>query len=165
MRHFFSNCISNPLDYSIIRIPRELFQIIRVWDPRSGQRITKFAGHTDNIRALLISESGDTVRSVYLAKVLILQRAWFLKLCHDIPLFRFCLRPLTQQSSCGPSQHSDASPRLQCTLTLSGPCTQSIHNSRHSTVEARMDLLLRQRSTDTARSTTTTMMATLGNVL
>jgi len=36
-------------------------QIIRVWDPRSGQRITKFAGHTDNIRALLVSESGDTV--------------------------------------------------------------------------------------------------------
>lgn len=51
--------------YSICNhIPRELFQIIRVWDPRSGQRITKFAGHTDNIRALLISESGDTVRTV-----------------------------------------------------------------------------------------------------
>ncbi|KAF8982692.1 hypothetical protein BGZ46_000810 [Entomortierella lignicola] len=38
-------------------------KIIRVWDPRSGQRITKFAGHTDNIRALLISESGDTILS------------------------------------------------------------------------------------------------------
>ncbi|KAG0340983.1 hypothetical protein BG004_006207 [Podila humilis] len=38
-------------------------KIIRVWDPRSGQRITKFTGHTDNIRALLISESGDTILS------------------------------------------------------------------------------------------------------
>ncbi|KAF9192874.1 hypothetical protein BGZ51_004637 [Haplosporangium sp. Z 767] len=38
-------------------------KIIRVWDPRSGQRITKFAGHTDNIRAILISESGDTILS------------------------------------------------------------------------------------------------------
>ncbi|KAF9353785.1 hypothetical protein BGX34_011387 [Mortierella sp. NVP85] len=38
-------------------------KIIRVWDPRSGQRITKFAGHTDNIRALLISESGDAILS------------------------------------------------------------------------------------------------------
>ncbi|KAF9357749.1 hypothetical protein BGX26_003145 [Mortierella sp. AD094] len=38
-------------------------KIIRVWDPRSGQRITKFAGHTDIIRALLISESGDTILS------------------------------------------------------------------------------------------------------
>ncbi|KAK3845489.1 MAG: hypothetical protein J3R72DRAFT_435901 [Linnemannia gamsii] len=38
-------------------------KIIRVWDPRSGQRITKFAGHTDNIRALLVSESGDTILS------------------------------------------------------------------------------------------------------
>ncbi|KAG0208294.1 hypothetical protein BGX28_000686 [Mortierella sp. GBA30] len=38
-------------------------KIVRVWDPRSGQRITKFAGHTDNIRALLISESGDTILS------------------------------------------------------------------------------------------------------
>ncbi|KAF9122597.1 hypothetical protein BGW39_009634 [Mortierella sp. 14UC] len=38
-------------------------KIIRVWDPRSGQRITKFAGHTDNIRAILVSESGDTILS------------------------------------------------------------------------------------------------------
>ncbi|KAF9583033.1 hypothetical protein BGW38_010379 [Lunasporangiospora selenospora] len=38
-------------------------KVIRVWDPRSGQRITKFAGHTDNIRAILISENGDTILS------------------------------------------------------------------------------------------------------
>ncbi|KAI8598653.1 WD40-repeat-containing domain protein [Dissophora ornata] len=38
-------------------------KVIRVWDPRTGQRITKFAGHTDNIRALLVSESGDLILS------------------------------------------------------------------------------------------------------
>ncbi|KAK4140921.1 uncharacterized protein C8A04DRAFT_31584 [Dichotomopilus funicola] len=37
--------------------------IVRLWDPRSGQRITKFVGHTDMIRAILISESGDMVLS------------------------------------------------------------------------------------------------------
>jgi WD repeat-containing protein 48 len=37
--------------------------IVRLWDPRSGKRITKFVGHTDVIRAILISESGDMVLS------------------------------------------------------------------------------------------------------
>jgi WD repeat-containing protein 48 len=37
--------------------------IVRLWDPRSGQRITKFVGHTDMIRAILVSESGDMVLS------------------------------------------------------------------------------------------------------
>lgn len=35
--------------------------IVRVWDPRSGRRITKFVGHTDNIRDVLISQDGDMV--------------------------------------------------------------------------------------------------------
>lgn len=35
--------------------------IVRLWDPRSGTRITKFVGHTDNIRDILINESGDTI--------------------------------------------------------------------------------------------------------
>ena len=35
--------------------------IVRVWDPRSGRRITKFVGHTDNIRDVLISRDGDMV--------------------------------------------------------------------------------------------------------
>jgi WD repeat-containing protein 48 len=35
--------------------------IVRVWDPRSGKRITKFVGHTDNIRDILISQDGDMV--------------------------------------------------------------------------------------------------------
>lgn len=35
--------------------------ILRLWDPRSGKRITKFSGHTDNIRDILINETGDTI--------------------------------------------------------------------------------------------------------
>ncbi|KAK0645315.1 UBP9-binding protein [Lasiodiplodia hormozganensis] len=35
--------------------------IVRVWDSRSGKRITKFVGHTDNIRDILIAKEGDTI--------------------------------------------------------------------------------------------------------
>jgi WD repeat-containing protein 48 len=35
--------------------------IVRVWDSRSGKRITKFVGHTDNVRDILIAEDGDTI--------------------------------------------------------------------------------------------------------
>jgi WD repeat-containing protein 48 len=35
--------------------------IVRLWDPKSGQRITKFVGHTDNVRAILINQTGDTI--------------------------------------------------------------------------------------------------------
>jgi WD repeat-containing protein 48 len=35
--------------------------IVRLWDPKSGKRITKFVGHTDNVRAILINEIGDTI--------------------------------------------------------------------------------------------------------
>lgn len=37
--------------------------IVRLWDPRTGKRITKLVGHTDNIRDLLINNDGDTVIS------------------------------------------------------------------------------------------------------
>lgn len=34
---------------------------VRLWDPRTGKNITKFVGHTDNVRAILINATGDTV--------------------------------------------------------------------------------------------------------
>ena len=34
---------------------------VRVWDPKSGKLITKFVGHTDNIRDILINQSGDKI--------------------------------------------------------------------------------------------------------
>jgi WD40 repeat protein len=35
--------------------------VVRVWDPKSGKLVTKFVGHTDNIRDILINQSGDTI--------------------------------------------------------------------------------------------------------
>lgn len=35
--------------------------ILHLWDPRSGKRITKFRGHTSNIRSILLSAAGDMV--------------------------------------------------------------------------------------------------------
>lgn len=37
--------------------------IVRLWDPRSGKPVTKFVGHTDNIRDILVSEQGDYILS------------------------------------------------------------------------------------------------------
>ncbi|KAL4872677.1 hypothetical protein BDV12DRAFT_183009 [Aspergillus spectabilis] len=36
-------------------------KLVRVWDPKSGKLITKFVGHTNNIRDILINRDGDTI--------------------------------------------------------------------------------------------------------
>ncbi len=36
---------------------------VRLWDPKSGKLITKFVGHTDNVRSILMSEDGSTLMS------------------------------------------------------------------------------------------------------
>ncbi|KAI0074894.1 WD40 repeat-like protein [Panus rudis PR-1116 ss-1] len=33
-------------------------RVVRMWDPRAGKRVGKLVGHTDNIRAILLSEDG-----------------------------------------------------------------------------------------------------------
>ncbi|KAJ0322707.1 hypothetical protein Brms1b_002088 [Colletotrichum noveboracense] len=35
--------------------------VVRLWDPRSGHRVTKFVGHTGTIRGILLNEAGDKV--------------------------------------------------------------------------------------------------------
>lgn len=35
--------------------------IVRVWDSRTGKRITKFVGHTDNVRDILVAQDGETI--------------------------------------------------------------------------------------------------------
>ena len=35
--------------------------VVKIWDTRSGKRVTKFVGHTDNIRSVLISQDSDTI--------------------------------------------------------------------------------------------------------
>lgn len=37
--------------------------VVRVWDARTGRRVTKFVGHTDIVRAVLLAEDGETVMS------------------------------------------------------------------------------------------------------
>jgi WD repeat-containing protein 48 len=34
---------------------------VRIWDARTGKRITKFVGHTDNVRDVLVTQDGDTI--------------------------------------------------------------------------------------------------------
>jgi WD repeat-containing protein 48 len=36
-------------------------KVVRIWDPNSGKRITKFVGHTDNVRSILLSDDGRTM--------------------------------------------------------------------------------------------------------
>lgn len=40
-------------------------KVVRLWDPKSGKRVSKLTGHTDNIRALLISEDGQYVKLTF----------------------------------------------------------------------------------------------------
>jgi WD repeat-containing protein 48 len=37
--------------------------VVRLWDARSGRRVNKFVGHTDNIRSVLLAQDGQTVIS------------------------------------------------------------------------------------------------------
>lgn len=37
--------------------------VVRLWDPRSGKPITKFVGHTDLVRSILISEDANIILS------------------------------------------------------------------------------------------------------
>lgn len=45
-------------------------RVVRMWDPRSGKRVGKLVGHTDNIRAILISEDARYVSGVSYANAL-----------------------------------------------------------------------------------------------
>ncbi|KZP25889.1 WD40 repeat-like protein [Athelia psychrophila] len=45
---------TDPFGHTIASASPE--RVIRMWDPRSGKRTAKLVGHTDNIRAMLISE-------------------------------------------------------------------------------------------------------------
>ena len=44
-------------------------RVIRMWDPRAGKRIGKLVGHTDNIRAILLSEDSRCVRCYLLSLI------------------------------------------------------------------------------------------------
>ncbi|KAH9987605.1 hypothetical protein BJV74DRAFT_841112 [Russula compacta] len=54
----------DPLGHIIVTGGPE--RVIRMWDPRAGKRIGKLVGHTDNIRAILVSEDSRCVPSIKL---------------------------------------------------------------------------------------------------
>ncbi|KAF3483500.1 uncharacterized protein GIQ15_02824 [Arthroderma uncinatum] len=35
--------------------------VVRIWDSKTGKLVTKFVGHTDNVRSILINRDGDTI--------------------------------------------------------------------------------------------------------
>ncbi len=39
-------------------------RVVRLWDSRTGKKVHKLVGHTDNIRSLLLSDDGKYVRAV-----------------------------------------------------------------------------------------------------
>ncbi len=109
-------------------------RVIRMWDPRVGRRIGKLVGHTDNIRAILISEDSRCVgcdvpfphipRSFLIHHYscsLLLPMVCCVITPHDGSLMMPQLR-----SSCGPSPHSGAYIPLRTTPILSGRFTRRI---------------------------------------
>lgn len=49
---------------------------LRLYDPRTGSRVSKLVGHVDNIRSILIDESGDTILSASADKTI---KMWSIK--------------------------------------------------------------------------------------
>ncbi|PNY25618.1 WD repeat protein [Tolypocladium capitatum] len=49
---------------------------VRLYDPRTGSRISKLVGHLDNIRSILIDEAGDTILSASADKTI---KMWSVK--------------------------------------------------------------------------------------
>lgn len=53
----------NPQNFVTSNLKEILVQVLQVWDPRTDDKLMKLKGHTDNVRALLLSPDGTTVRS------------------------------------------------------------------------------------------------------
>lgn len=49
---------------------------LRLYDPRTGSRVSKLVGHVDNIRSILIDDSGDTILSASADKTI---KMWSIK--------------------------------------------------------------------------------------
>lgn len=49
---------------------------VRLYDPRTGEKVSKLVGHVDNIRSILIDEAGDTILSASADKTI---KMWSVK--------------------------------------------------------------------------------------
>ncbi len=70
-------------------------RVVRLWDPRSGRRVGKLVGHTDNIRSILISDDGKYVSTDVTASTIAELNSeldsywvfrWFVRVIHSHPL-------------------------------------------------------------------------------
>lgn len=41
--------------------PLLIYQVLRVWDPRTCAKLMKLKGHTDNVKSLLLNRDGTQV--------------------------------------------------------------------------------------------------------
>ena len=76
--------------------------IVRIWDPRSGERVTSFLGHSDNIRSILLSDDGQICMSASADASI---KIWDLRI-------RRCLHTLTMHTDSIWTLHS-LHPRLE----------------------------------------------------
>ncbi|KAI0996516.1 UBP9-binding protein [Podosphaera aphanis] len=101
--------------------------VIRLWDPRTGKRITKLVGHTDNIRDILITEAGDIIMTASSDQTI---KIWSVTACR-------CMYTLTMHNDSVWSLYSD-DPSL-CTFYSSDrsglvvkTSTQGYHSEIHN---------------------------------
>lgn len=40
------------------RVSTHAIGLLRIWDPRTGEKVGRLKGHTDNVRCVLVSEDG-----------------------------------------------------------------------------------------------------------
>jgi hypothetical protein len=112
-----------------------------MWDPRVGRRIGKLVGHTDNIRAILISEDSrcvgcDVPFHCVPRSFLIRHYSYSLLLltvCCVITAYDGSLMVIQLRSSCGPSPRNGAYIPLRTTPILSGRFTRHIRPWKSST--------------------------------
>lgn len=105
-------------------------RVIRMWDPRASKRIGKFVGHTDNIRAVLVSRcvrcsiSLPSLRPHFLHKQLLTASADDMSASHVKA--KISLMTGQRRSSSGLSPRSAACIHLHTIPTLSGRSTHHI---------------------------------------
>jgi WD40 repeat protein len=125
-------------------------RVIRMWDPRASKRVGKLVGHTDNIRAILLSEDSRCVRCSisppdlhphFLNKQLLTASADGMSASHVKA--KISLMTGQPRSSSGLSPRSAACIRLHTIPTLFGRSTHRIRLSRSSTRATSQALLPR----------------------
>jgi hypothetical protein len=83
---------------------------VRLYDPRTGEKVSKLVGHVDNIRSILIDETGDTILSASADKTI---KMWSVKGGR-------CIYTFTMHEDSVWSLHSD-DPRLGFSTVLIAP--------------------------------------------